>query len=68
MNGQFLFKVKLGVSHFKKKKAYHDHNSKASSGTEINLLQRNTSLQFKKGRRKEWKIWNYSFILLFQSI
>lgn len=25
MNGQFLFKVKLDVSPFKKKKAYHGH-------------------------------------------
>jgi len=53
MNGQFLFKVKLNVSHFKKKTAYHGHNSKVSSGTEVNLLQRNSSLQFKTGKRKE---------------
>lgn len=38
MNGQFLFKVELDVSHFKKKKAYHSHNSEISSGTEVNLL------------------------------
>lgn len=38
MNGKFLFKVKLDVSHFKKKKAYRGHNSEISSGTEVNLL------------------------------
>lgn len=34
MNEQFLFKVRPDVSHFKKRKAYHE----ISSGTEVNLL------------------------------
>lgn len=38
MNGQFLFKVELDVSHFKKKKAYHGPHSEISSGTEVNIL------------------------------
>lgn len=38
MNEQFLFKVRPDVSHFKKRKAYHGHNSEISSGTEVNLL------------------------------
>lgn len=35
MNEQFLFKVRPDVSHFKKRKAYHGHNSEMSLGTEL---------------------------------
>lgn len=37
-NEQFLFKVRPDVSHFKKRKAYHHHNSEISAGTKVNLL------------------------------